>query len=190
MAFRGAPPTETFRNAQIIFKNFSGEPTKFNKDGGVRTFDLVLTEDEATHLRDKGWTSVKPLKDRFDDDNRQIYTMKVSVSYEHKPPRCWLITEGGTKRNLLNEDLVKTYDQVELEKCDLTITGYDWEVSGESGRKAYLKSMYAWMLEDELDLEYANIPESGNPIDTSRYEQLDEAGQNPNDMDREVQPAY
>lgn len=186
MAFRGAPETETFRNAQVIFKNFKGLPTKFNPKGGVRTFNIVLFEDEAQELQRRGWNTVKELKDRLDDEGRQLYTMKVEVSYKIRPPRCWLVTKAA--RNFLPEDLIGTFDEVELEKCDLTITAYDWEVSGEKGRKAYLKVFYGTMTEDPLEQEYANIPESGNPINTGHV-QGESAGQNPNDFDKDLQPA-
>ena len=48
-------------NAVIMWSNFGGSPTKFNPDGGKRTFDLVLTERVAMSLISDGW-NVKTVK--------------------------------------------------------------------------------------------------------------------------------
>lgn len=149
--------TVTFRDATIIFKNLSGEAKKFNAEG-VRNFAVLIDEQQSRELEQQGW-NVKPLKRREEDDE-QLYFLKVSVSYKIRPPRVWLISSAG--RSLLGEGLVGMLDQLETNKIDLVISAYDWRLdTGASGRKAYLQSMFATMYEDELELEYADVPQLG-----------------------------
>jgi hypothetical protein len=46
-------------------------------------------------------------------------------------------------------------DWAEFENIDLIVSGYDWDVNGKQGTKAYLKKMYVTLVEDELDRKYA-----------------------------------
>jgi hypothetical protein len=62
-------------------------------------------------------------------------------------------------RNNLDEDTAELMDFAELEMVDLIIRPYDWVVNGNTGRKAYLKTMYATIREDALDLKYADVPD-------------------------------
>jgi hypothetical protein len=51
---------------------------------------------------------------------------------------------------------------VEIERADVNINPYYWSVSGASGKKAYLKTLYLVVREDPLDLRYAHVPEIGS----------------------------
>lgn len=152
------PPREEiiFRHADLIFRNFAGEKKQYN-NAGDRNFSLRLPEELANEMLAKG-LNVKPLR-RHDEDEAQFFHLKVKVQFENRPPRCWLITNGGTQRTLLGEGLVAMFDEIEAVRIDLTITPYDWTVNGNSGRTAYLQSMFFHMYEDPLELEYANIPQ-------------------------------
>lgn len=147
--------TVTFRDTAIIFKNFAGEAKKFNAEG-VRNFSIMLGEADALEMEKQGW-NVKPLKRREEDD-QQLYHLKVAVNFANRPPRCWLISSGG--RTMIGEGLIGMFDQLEFTRIDLVISAYDWQLdTGASGRKAYLQSMFATMYEDELEKEYADIPQ-------------------------------
>lgn len=155
MAMPGLRETETLRDAALIFKNFAGEAKKFNLEG-VRNFSVMLGEETALYLLEKGW-NVKKLE-RREEDEQQLYHLKVAVNFANRPPRCWLISAGG--RTMIGDGMVGMFDKLESVKVDLTISAYDWQLdTGASGRKAYLQSMFFHMYEDELELEYADIPQ-------------------------------
>lgn len=154
MAMPRKRETVTFRDATLIFKNFAGEQRKFNQEGD-RNFSILLSETDGLEMLAKGW-NVKPLK-RTEESDEQLYHLKVSVNFSNRPPRCWLITSNG--RTMLGEGMTAMFDQLESERIDLEIVAYDWEVNGNSGRKAYLQSMFYHMYESELELEYADVPQ-------------------------------
>lgn len=153
------PPREEiiFRHAELIFKNFAGEKRQYN-NAGDRNFSLRLNHELAMEMRERHGLNVKELR-RKDEDEEQFYHLKVKVAFENRPPRCWLITNAGTQRTLLGEQLIDMFDDIEAVRVDLTIAPYDWDVNGNTGRTAYLQSMFYHMYEDPLELEYAHVPQ-------------------------------
>lgn len=142
-------------NGRIIFKNFSGEPDKYNKTGGKRTFSLVLDEETALRLKEDGW-NIKPLKSR-DPDDPPHYQLSVEASYKNYPPRIYLI--AGKRKTELTEETISALDYAEIKNVDLTIRPYLWEVNGKQGVKAYVKNMYVTIVEDEFEKKYRDFGE-------------------------------
>lgn len=137
------------RNARLIFRNFSGKPSKYN-DEGNRNFCVVIPSVEmAEELASVGW-NVRYLQPRDDYDAPTPY-LQVSVKFDYKPPKISLIS--GANRTLITEDMVDMLDWEELAACDLVIRPYSWTVGGRSGVKAYLKSMHVAFEVDELDAD-------------------------------------
>lgn len=148
-------PNITIKDADIVFRNFSGKKGTYNPEG-KRNFCVLLTQEEAANLKIDGW-NVKYLKPREDGDIEQPY-LQVEVRFDNVPPNIFMVTSRG--QNRLNSDTVNELDWADIVKADLTITPYIWEWNGKTGVKAYLKTLYATIQEDELDIIYSNCPDS------------------------------
>ena len=153
----------TIENAKLLggsFKNFAGKATKFTPEG-VRTFCVALDPRLADDMRKEGW-NVKQLRPR-DDEEEPLDYIQVKVSFSNRPPKVVLI--NGKTRTILDEKGIDILDWAELETVDLVLTPYKWDFNGKAGVKAYLKSMYATVVVDELDAKYAidDIPEGEAP---------------------------
>lgn len=144
----------TIEDARIAFRNFAGKEGQYNREGD-RNFAVLLDKDIAELMLKDGW-NVKYLRAREEGDEQQPY-ISVSVSYKGRPPRIVLITSRG--RTPIGEDMVEVLDWVDIETVDLILNPYEWNVGGRGGIKAYLKTMYLTVAEDELDRKYADVPE-------------------------------
>lgn len=145
--------TITIENARIGFRNFSGEEGKFNPKG-KRNFCVFLERGIVEELKADGW-NVRELPPREEGDAPQAY-LQVAVSYDNIPPSIFVVASKGKRR--ISEETVNILDWADIEYTDLIITPYQWEVNGRSGVKAYLRTMYVKIREDELTKKYADVP--------------------------------
>lgn len=124
-------------DAKIIYRNFSGEPSKFNREGD-RNFSVIIdNQDIADQLIEDGWNvKIKPPRDEFDTP---FIHLPVKVKFNDRGPNVYLQT--GANRVRLDEDSVSILDNVDIVSVDLDIRPYDWEVNGKTGRSAYLHLM-------------------------------------------------
>lgn len=145
-----ADGTIMIKDARIIFRNFEGKEGPFNRKGD-RNFAVILTDEFASELAADGW-NVKMLKARDEGDPETPY-LQVAVSFTNRPPRITMIT--STSRTSMTEETVEILDGVDILKADLVIRPYQWNVQDKSGIKAYLKTLFITIEEDELEREYA-----------------------------------
>lgn len=138
-------------NARVMFKNFSGEKTQYNREGD-RNFCVVIPDDMVVKLENDGW-NVKWLEPREEGDLPTPY-IQVAVAYKVKPPRIVLVKSNGQQN--LTEETVSVLDFADVSNYDLIIRAYEWEVNDKTGIKAYLKTLYATVQEDELERRYSS----------------------------------
>lgn len=147
-------PPVTIENAILVYRNFAGKERQYNR-AGDRNFNVVLDPDTGEDMIKDGW-NVK-IREAREEGEDPSYLLQVSVSYENKPPKVVMITSTG--RTFLDSDTVEILDYAEFETVDIVINPYAWEVGEKSGIKAYLKTMFATIFEDELEKKYALVPE-------------------------------
>jgi len=143
--------------ARIGFRNFSGKEGKYNV-AGKRNFCVFLEADLAETLMEDGW-NVRWLEPRDEDADRQAY-LQVAVSYENIPPKILMITSHG--KTVLDDESIGLLDWAEITEVDLIIRPYNWEVNGKQGVKAYVKSMYVTIAEDEFERKYYDTPDQAS----------------------------
>lgn len=138
-------------NAHLMFRNFTGRADKFN-DEGKRNFCVAIEDsDLAEQLKKDGW-NVRIWTSR-DADEEPLHYIPVEVSYRNRPPTIVMLTNRA--KTTLSEETVSCLDYAEIKTVDVSIRPYNWEGPHGSGVKAYLKSLYATIEEDELAAKYA-----------------------------------
>jgi hypothetical protein len=146
MATRRDISNITLEGVRILFRNFAGEERQFNPKG-KRNFCAIIDEDLAKTLKKDGW-NIKVLRPRDEGDQEQCY-IPVEVRYNSYPPKIIMVTSNG--QTMLTEETVSLLDTAEIKNVDLIIRPYEWEPGKV---KAYVKTMYVTIEEDDLERKY------------------------------------
>ena len=124
--------------ARIIYRNFSGAPSKFNREGD-RNFAVVINDEEIKDaLIEEGW-NVKIKAPREEGDEPFMY-LPVKIKFNERGPKVYL--KSGKATNRLDEESINCLDHVDIVSVDMDIRPYDWSVNGKTGRTAYLQSIW------------------------------------------------
>lgn len=125
-------------DARLIWKNFSGEESRFNR-AGDRNFNVVIDDpDFADEMHRMGWNVKEhPARDEGDDP---YFTIACAVSYKIRPPKICLYS--GRSKTDLTEETVSTLDFADIVTADLVLNGSQWEVNGNRGIKAYVDELH------------------------------------------------
>ena len=136
----------------IMFKNFSGRPDKYNSKGGVRNFCVrINNEDDAHMLNEIGW-NIKVLPPR-NPDEAPVYYLPVGIRFDYYPPKIY--QHSGRVTTLMDEDNIATLDDADIMSVDIEIRPYTWERNGDGGVKAYVKIMHVVVEQDPFAARYA-----------------------------------
>ena len=144
-------------NAHILFRNFSGKEGDFNPAGN-RNFCVLIDDEHAKKYSEDGW-NIRTLKPKDEGQPEQPY-LPVAVRFGDYPPKVVLISSRG--KTQLDESSVGILDWAEIQNVDLIVRPHNWSnPSGtKRGVKAYLKSIYVTLVEDEFESKYYDVPDS------------------------------
>ena len=143
-------------DARIIYRNFAGAASKFNREGD-RNFSIVIPDQEmADALVNEGW-NVK-IKAPREDGDVPFMTLPVKVKFNDRGPNVYLQT--GNRMNRLDEDSIACLDQIDIVSVDLDVRPYDWVLyegtkDEKRGRSAYLQSIKVVQEVDRFAARYA-----------------------------------
>lgn len=130
-------------DARITYRNFSGAPSKYNREGD-RNFAVIIDDEDICEalINDKneygvGW-NVK-IKEPREEGDRPFITLGVKVKFNDRGPNVYLKT--GDRMNRLDEESIACLDNIDIAHVDLDIRPYDDQINGKPFRAAYLQSM-------------------------------------------------
>lgn len=148
----GPRGTIVLEDVRILFRNFRGEGSLYNREGD-RNFAILLDDPAIRETLEEGGWKITQLKPRNDEEVPNSI-LKVTVNIKTgRPAKVYLLTSRG--RNALDEKTMSAADYAEIEGVDVTLRPFDWNINGISGRSAYLQTAFIKIVEDPLELKYA-----------------------------------
>ena len=141
-------------DAQFKWLNFSGRPTKFNPEGGDKSFGLFIADFKVAEELEKNRWNIKWTDEQDEGEPGRPY-VSVAVGYNWKPPTIFTVING--KKKHIDESIVGELDGMEFLKVDVFVTGSEWGFNDKGGIKAWLRTMYAFVNPDPLQLKYADL---------------------------------
>ncbi len=147
---RGILQIDNIDGRDIIFRNFEGRGDKFNREGD-RNFSLRIREVEsADALANEGW-NVK-IKEARDEDEDDFMRLPIKVKFTAYGPNIYLWS--GNNRVELDEESIGCLDSIEIDHVNMDVRPYNWEVSGKTGRTAYLQTIEVFQRTNRFEERY------------------------------------
>lgn len=144
-------PTLKLENTQLIFRNFSGKESEYNRSG-ERSTGVVVPPEKLEEAINGGW-NVKELPPR-DPQDQPLYYINAKVRFDNFPPTIYLVLPDHKPVKLENAEDTNQIDHTEICNVDAILSPYDWSVRGQSGRTAYIKTLYVNVIEDDFAEKY------------------------------------
>ena len=138
-------------DARIIYRNFSGIGSKYNREGD-RNFAVIIPNQEiCDQLINEGWNvKIKPPRD---EDESPFMFLPDKVKFNNRGPGVYAVS--GKKVQKLSEETIDMLDEIDISSVDMDIKGYDWEVNGKTGKSAYLQAINVIQNIDRFGAKYA-----------------------------------
>jgi hypothetical protein len=138
-------------DARIIYRNFAGVGSKFNREGD-RNFAVIISDKEiADELIENGW-NVK-IKDPRDEYEEPFMFLPVKIKFNNRGPGAYVVSGDTVTR--LSEDTIDMLDEIDIASVDMDLRPYDWDVNGKQGRTAYLQAINVTQNIDRFGARYA-----------------------------------
>ena len=139
-----------FRNATIIFPNFSGIGGRYNREGN-RCFSVMITDDNgdpdeklALQLKDDGWNVRERIVDGEPTGEYYINGVNINFDYYLKPVIIYESNGNAIEldEGLLDSGIASQLDGRGAERYDVSIRPRVWDrPDGTVGVKGYVDEM-------------------------------------------------
>ena len=151
--------TDKIMGTKLIFRNFAGKQTDFNRLGDRNTC-VVIPDDRVQEFIDKGY-NVKIYQPK-DEQAAAVYYIKARINFERDPlPKIYLITSLSKPKKLNvderkggDPDEVNQLDWSDIESIDIEISPWAYNKNGRSGVSAYIRQLYVKLIEDPFYEKY------------------------------------
>lgn len=138
-------------DARIIYRNFAGAGSKFNREGDRNFAVIIPNQDICDELTDAGWNvKIKPPREDYEDP---FMFLPVKVKFNSRGPAAYVRSGSGVTR--LNEDTIDMLDEIDIASVDMDLRPFDWEVNGKTGRSAYLEAISVTQNIDRFGVRFA-----------------------------------
>lgn len=138
-------------DARIIYRNFSGVGSKFNREGDRNFAVIVPNQELCDELMDAGWNvKIKPPREEYDEP---FMFLPVKIKFNNRGPAAYVVSGDSVTR--LNEDTIGMLDEIDIASVDMDLRAYDWDVNGKTGRTAYLQAINVTQNIDRFGARYA-----------------------------------
>ena len=124
------------KNAKLIYKNFAGAPDKFNKNGQMPNFSVIIPEEDVGYYRDELKLNVKK---RISRDGNEFYYLKIKVG---KYAAIYVRDENGMM-NEFQPEMYPELDNMYFTECDISFVTRTWTNGITTGESVYLSEMFA-----------------------------------------------
>ena len=139
-------------DARIIYRNFAGVGSKFNREGDRNFAVIIPTQELADELIEMGWNvKIKEPREGFDDP---FMFLPVKIKFNNRGPAAYVVSGDAVTR--LSEDTIDMLDEIDIASVDMDLRPYDWEVNGKTGRTAYLQAINVTQNIDRFGARYAS----------------------------------
>lgn len=145
-------------DARIIYRNFAGVGSKFNREGD-RNFAVIIPDEETKEiLVENGWNvKIKPPRDEYEEP---FMFLPVKIKFNSRGPGAYVVSGDSVTR--LTEDTIEMLDEIDIASVDMDIRPYDWDVNGKTGRSAYLQAINVIQNIDRFGARYASEEKAVN----------------------------
>lgn len=137
-------------DARIIYRNFEGLASKFNREGDRNFAVIIPNEDICNELVEAGW-NVKIRQPRDEDDSPFMF-LPVKIKFNSRGPAAYV--RSGDNVTKLTEETIGMLDEIDIQSVDMDLRPYDWDVNGKQGRTAYLQAINVIQNVDRFGQQY------------------------------------
>lgn len=144
--------TLIIEGAQIFYKNFSGRPTEYNREGDKNFCVYIDNEELANEMINDGWN----IRNTNSEEPRYYTAVKINYDNEYYVPEVYKINSRN-KKELLKKDTIACLDSADIANIDILISASTNSTTCKYALKGYVKEMYVTINESRLAQKYAEL---------------------------------